>query len=161
MKIEENSVVTLHYILTDGSGNILDNTGAEDPFTYVHGRSRIFPDIRDALEGREKGETLRVIIPPERAYGNRDDSMVTVLPRKEFSGIYNLSPGMQLPVRNGDDVAMVRVLSVEGGNVTVDGNHPLAGETLVFDLTIDNVREAGEGDLYGIDAGFMGGPDQG
>lgn len=157
MKITENSVVTIKYVLTDSCGNILDNTGAEDPFSYVHGRSQLFPDIQIALEGREPDDTLRVTIPPERAFGNRDDSMVVVAPRSDFRGIYNLSPGMQLPVRDGDDVGMVRVLKVEGSDVTIDGNHPLAGVTLVFDITVVTVREAGEEDLSDPDTGFMGG----
>ena len=158
MKISENSVVTFQYVLMDSSGNILDNTGVDEPVTSVQGSSHVYPDIEKALEGREPGDSIRVVIPPERACGNRDDTLVSVVPRSNFRGIYNLAPGMQIPVQDGDDISMVRVLKVEGNEVTIDGNHPLAGETLVFDITITEVWDSDDERAPEADNGFMPGP---
>ncbi len=147
MEITENKVVMFHYTLKDAQGEEIESSRGGDPLAYIHGKSNIIQGLESALEGREAGDEFVVQIPPEEAYGERDERLVQDVPRDIFEGVDDVEVGMQFRAESQAGEQMVTVTEVEGDEVTVDGNHPLAGETLSFDVEITGVREATEEEL--------------
>jgi FKBP-type peptidyl-prolyl cis-trans isomerase SlyD len=148
MQIAERSLVTIHYTLTDSKGEILDSSeGPEggEPLAYVHGLGMIVPGLEEALLGKSAGDHVNVTIPPEGGYGARQEGLVQKVPRDEFPD-GDIEVGMRF--RNGHRVLTVAALDAD--TVTLDGNHPLAGATLNFDVKVVSVREASEQDLAGF-----------
>jgi len=143
MKIAENCIVSIHYRLTDDEGEELDASEEGDPLVYLHGAENIIPGLEEALEGRQAGDQLEVVVQPEDAYGPVDPEMVQTVPRSTFKGVDKLEPGMQFQMKTPDgQVQAVTVQEVGGQEVTIDANHPLAGEVLHFALTVESVRAA-------------------
>ena len=142
MQVAKNKVVSIHYTLKDDAGEVIDSSEGHEPMLYLHGFENIVPGLEAALEGKQAGENVQVSISPVEGYGERDDSMQQVVPREAFQGVDNLEAGMQFRAETEDGHHIVTVTAVEGDEVTVDGNHPLAGETLNFDVTIVEVRDA-------------------
>lgn len=147
MQVAKNRVVTIDYTLTDDDGLVLDSSRGGEPFSYVQGTGSIPPGLEAALEGRSPGEELRVDVPPDQAYGERDESLVEVVPVERFEGADEVQVGQHFQTSDASGTRVVTVVGVEHGMVTVDGNHPLAGETLHFDVKILDVREATPEDL--------------
>ncbi|MGD2117505.1 MAG: peptidylprolyl isomerase [Chromatiales bacterium] len=148
MQIEKHKVVSLNYTLRDEQGEILDQSAEGEPLVYLHGAQDIIPGLEQALEGRAAGESLRVVVPPDQAYGDYEQSLVEVVSRQQFPGIDEIQPGMQFQTTMDDGAPMViRITSVEGDAITVDGNHPLAGLTLVFEVEVADVRQASEEEI--------------
>lgn len=147
MEIGENKVVMFHYTLRDAQGEEIESSREGDPLAYIHGKSNIIQGLESALEGREVGDQFEVEIPPEEAYGKRDERLVQDVPRDIFEGVDDVEVGMQFRAESQAGEQMVTVTEIEGDEVTVDGNHPLAGETLHFDVEITGVREATEEEL--------------
>lgn len=147
MSIVENSVVSFHYTLTNSKGEVLDKSDQE-PLAYLHGGGNIIPGLEKALLGKKAGDKLVVTVEPAEAYGVRDDKLIQNVPRRAFQGIKDIKVGMSFTAQ-GDAGQPMRVVvtRVSGDMVTVDGNHPLAGETLTFDVEITDVREASEEEL--------------
>lgn len=142
MQIAKHRVVTLHYTLKDNDDNILDKS-EDGSFCYLHGANNIIPGLEDALTGKTAGEELSVSIPPEQAYGIHDATKTQSVPREMFPEEQEIKPGMQFHAQGPDGQSLVvTVAKVESDQITVDGNHPLAGETLIFDVTVEQVREA-------------------
>ncbi|MDT8319737.1 MAG: peptidylprolyl isomerase [Xanthomonadales bacterium] len=143
MTIEKNKVVSLHYTLSDAAGEELESSREREPMTYLHGASNIIPGLETALEGRAAGERFEVTVPPEEAYGERDETNVQRIPSKHLKHAGRLAPGrvVQIQTRNGPPM-QVTVVKVGRFNVDVDANHPLAGQALTFDLEITEVRDA-------------------
>jgi len=143
MNIEKDRVVSFHYKLTDDEGNLLDSSEGHGPLSYLHGAQGIIPGLEKALEGHAPGDNLQVTVQPEEAYGEIDPRMIQQVPREAMAGIPDLAVGMTLQADDGTgNVHHVVVKEVGDDTVTVDGNHPLAGKVLHFDVTIDSVREA-------------------
>ena len=143
MNIEKDRVVAIHYKLTDDQGTVIDSSEGQDPLTYLHGAHAIIPGLENALEGKAAGDAFQVAVSPEEGYGEVDDEMVQSVPRSAFAGIEGLEPGMPLQANDGEgNVHHVTVLEVNDDSVTIDANHPLAGQVLHFDVTVDSVREA-------------------
>lgn len=142
MQIAQNSVVAFHYTLTNDAGEVLDSSEGREPLTYLHGAGNIIPGLEKELEGRESGEKLQVSVNPEEGYGETQPALVQEVPRDAFQGVANVEPGMQFQAQTQGGPLMVTVTKVEGDTVTVDGNHPLAGQKLNFDVEIAEVREA-------------------
>ncbi len=143
MNIENGRVVAIHYKLTDDQGNLLDSSEGQPPLQYLQGAQNIIPGLEKALEGKAAGDNLQVTIPPEEAYGEVHPEMVQTVPRSAMQGIDDLQPGMTLQASDGQgNVHHVVVKEVNDDSVVVDGNHPLAGKTLHFDVTVESVREA-------------------
>ena len=142
MQVTVNRVVTIQYTLTDDSGTVLDQAGAEQPLVYLHGAGNIIPGLEKALTDKQSGDQLDVTIAPEDAYGERVESMVQTVPRNMFQGIDSIEPGMRFQAEGNTGPVLVSVTKVEDDQVTIDGNHPLAGETLTFAVEIADVREA-------------------
>ena len=142
MQIEKNRVVTLHYTLRDDQGSVIESSVGRAPMSYLHGKGNIIAGLEQALAGRSTGDKLDVSVPPEKAYGRRDDRLVQIVPRSRFTDGVDLTPGTQLRASGQAGSRVVTVVKVERDFVTVDGNHPLAGHTLHFSVEIAEVRKA-------------------
>lgn len=147
MQVTDKKVVSMKYKLTNDAGEVLDQSPEGQPLTYLHGASNIIPGLEKELSDKSTGDMFKVRIVPEDAYGSRDESMVQVLPRSAFQGVDNIEPGMQFQAQGQNGTVMITVTNVAGDNVTVDGNHPLAGEALTFDVEIEEIRDATEEEL--------------
>jgi FKBP-type peptidyl-prolyl cis-trans isomerase SlyD len=142
MEIADQRAVLLHYVLTDDKGEVLDRSPEDAPLAYLHGAGNIIPGLEKALVGKVKGDKLDVVVPPEEAYGLRSDDMLQQLPRRMFKGISDLKVGMRLHAQSDHGPQVVTVVAMQGDMVTIDGNHPLAGQTLHFAVEIADVRAA-------------------
>jgi len=142
MTIQRNKVVTINYTLTDETGSLLESSEGQEPLTYLHGVGNLIPGLEASLEGKSAGASLKVSVPPEEAYGVWDQEKVMDIPKSQFSGVENVEAGMQFSVESEAGEEVVTVSKVEGDAVTIDANHPLAGKTLTFDVTIVGIREA-------------------
>ncbi|TDO06876.1 MULTISPECIES: FKBP-type peptidyl-prolyl cis-trans isomerase [Halomonas] len=147
MQIAQNSVVAFHYTLTNDAGDVLDSSEGREPLTYLHGAGNIIPGLEKQLEGLAPGDKLQAKVTPEEGYGEVQAQLVQEVPRDAFQGVDNVEPGMQFQAQTQGGPLMVTVTSVEGDTVTVDGNHPLAGQPLNFDVEIAEVREASEDEI--------------
>jgi FKBP-type peptidyl-prolyl cis-trans isomerase SlyD len=154
MQIGKNKVVTLLYTLTDDDGNVVDSS-QDGSFAYLHGASNIIPGLENALSGKGQGDELSVVVAPEEGYGSRDDAKTVVVPRDMFPPNTDIEVGMQFHAQSPDGQnLLVTVVQVEGDRITVDGNHPLAGTTLNFEVKVVDVRDAtddeiGHGHVHG------------
>lgn len=154
MQIAKNRVVSIDYTLTNDKGEVLDKSSAGRPLHYIQGIGQLIPGLEKVLEGKTAGEALKAQIPAKDAYGERDDELRQSIPKENFSDIPNLAVGMELEAESDDGVRVITVVGIEGEEVVVDGNHPLAGMDLTFDVTIVGVREAtsdelGHGHVHG------------
>jgi FKBP-type peptidyl-prolyl cis-trans isomerase SlyD len=146
MIISENAAVLFHYTLTDEGGNQLDSSKGKDPLAYLHGHKNIIPGLEQEMEGKQAGDVMVVTIAPADAYGERQEQMVQEVPRKTFQAD-DIHVGMRFEAQTPNGPLTVVVTGVTDETVTVDGNHPLAGKELTFDVRIDSVREATEEEL--------------
>ena len=142
MKIAHEKVVSIHYTLTNQEGTVLDSSSGNEPLAYLHGFGNIIPGLENALEGKETGEKLSVTVEPEQGYGARDEQLVQAVPRSAFKGVEELAPGMQFQAQGPQGARLVVVTQVAQDVVTVDANHPLAGQTLHFEVEVSEVRAA-------------------
>jgi FKBP-type peptidyl-prolyl cis-trans isomerase SlyD len=143
MQIADNTVVILDYTVTNPEGDLIDSSSESgEPLTYLHGKGDIVPGLEQALTGRRVGDAFQITVPPEEGYGERYDELVQVVSRDQFVGIVNMEVGMQFQTEADGEIHVVTVTALEGDEVVVDANHPLAGETLVFDVTVLEVRPA-------------------
>lgn len=146
MQIADKTVASFHYTLTRPDGSLIetsrDAAGGGEPVTYLHGTDGIIPGLEKALLGKTNGDRVQVTVTPAEAYGERRDDMQQRIPAKYLGGSAKLRPGMQVPLRLEHGTQMVTVLKVGKFSVDIDANHPLAGQTLCFDVEIINVREA-------------------
>ncbi len=147
MNISEQCIASFHYTLTDGSGKVLDTSEGQEPLAYLHGSGNIIPGLEKALLGKTIGDKLNVTIPAAEAYGLRDDTMVQELPSNMFDGIDKIEVGMEFHAETEHGLQVVTVTKVEGDMVFIDGNHPLAGVDLTFDVEITEVRAASEEEM--------------
>jgi len=147
MQLTKDRVATINYTLADGQGNILDQS-TDGSFSYLHGANNIIAGLEDALEGKEAGDTTSVAIEPAEAYGERNLENVQQVPRDLFPDDVEIRVGMQFNAQasSGRPVT-VTVTAIEGDEITVDGNHPLAGVTLHFEVELVDVREASPEEL--------------
>lgn len=157
MRIEKNKVVSMHYKLTGPDGSVLDSSEGREPLTYLHGVGQIIPGLERALEGRTPGDHLTVTVEPAEGYGQRDEQLVRSVMRSKFGRSARVEIGMRFHTPSPDgNHGVSRIARIEGDVVTVDGNHPLAGVPLRFDVSIEGVREATEEEL---EHGHAHGPD--
>lgn len=142
MVIADQKVVSIHYKLTNDDGTVLQESAADEPLSYLHGSGNIIPGLESALSGKTTGDKLSVSVEPEQGYGARNDALVQELPRKLFEGIDVIQEGMQFQAQSDQGAQVITVTKVDGDHITVDGNHPLAGQTLNFEVEVDSVRDA-------------------
>ena len=147
MQAEKDKVVTLDYELTDDDGRTIDRSD-EGNFAYLHGANNIIPGLEQALEGKGKDDELSVKLEPSQAYGEKDLGKIQRVPRKMFPDDIEIQAGMQFQAQGPDGQGLlVTVAGVEQDDVIVDGNHPLAGQTLHFAVKVLDVREATQEEL--------------
>ena len=141
--VERGSVVSLNYVLKDPEGNEIDRSSPQDPFVYLHGYGQIVPGLENALIGLASGAKKSVVVSPEDGYGQVEDSLRTRVNRKQLPSDAKIEVGMQFMADQEDGHNLVfTVMKVEGDQVYLDGNHPLAGVTLHFDVEVLGVRPA-------------------
>jgi FKBP-type peptidyl-prolyl cis-trans isomerase SlyD len=141
MQISKEKVVSIHYTLKDNEGNVLDSSIGRDPLYYIQGIGNLIPGMEEGLEGRSKGDKLEIKVSPEKGYGTRDERLIQKVPRSAFGG-QEVRTGMQFQAGSGHGSQVVTVTEVGLDNITVDGNHPLAGVELNFSVEVMEVRNA-------------------
>lgn len=147
MLIAKDRVVAFHYTLTNSRGDTLDTTRGGLPLLYLHGHRNLLPGLEQRLEGHSSGDCFTVTLVPEEAYGLRDGELVQRLPCALFDATAGIAVGDTLQAQSEDGELPVQVIAVDAESITVDGNHPLAGETLHYAIEIRHVREAAEDEL--------------
>lgn len=143
MVVADKKVVSFHYTLTDEGGQQLESTRErEQPMAYLHGARNIIPGLERAMTGKAAGESFRVTIEPADAYGERNPGNHRRIPIKHFRDAKQLKPGQMVNIQTRQGNFQAVVIKVGRFNVDVDANHPLAGQTLTFDVEIVGVRDA-------------------
>ena len=141
MQVGKNKVVSIDYTLTNDGGQVIDTSQGREPLTYLHGAGNLIPGMEGGLEGKAAGDQTKLTIAPADAYGERDEQMVQDVPRSAF-GTADVKAGMQFQARTPEGPRVVTIVGVKDDQVTVDANHPLAGQTLHFDVKVVDVRDA-------------------
>jgi FKBP-type peptidyl-prolyl cis-trans isomerase SlyD len=147
MQVSDKMAVSINYTLTNEGGEKLDSSIGEDPMVYLHGLGQIIPGLETALKGKAVGEKFSVTVAPKDAYGERRDDMLQVVAKSMFKDMGEVEVGMQFHADASHGVNVVTVTKVEGDEVTIDGNHPLSGEALTFDVEVVDIRPATEDEL--------------
>ncbi len=147
MQIAKDRVVSIHYTLKNDAGTVIDSSEGAEPLVYLHGAQNIIPGLEKALEGKVADDALQVSIDPTEAYGEYKKALTQVVPSSMFQGVETIEVGMEFQAQTDQGMEVIRIADVDGDNITIDGNHPLAGERLHFDVAIAEVREASEDEL--------------
>ena len=143
MKVGKDKVVLMHYTLKNDAGVVIDSSEGGDPLPFLLGHGNIIPGLESALEGSKVGDKLEVSIKPEEGYGVRMKDAIQEIPSSALKGVDEVKVGMQLQSQDQDgNEFLVTVTKIEDDKITVDGNHPLAGETLHFSVSIESIRKA-------------------
>lgn len=148
MNIMKDKVVTIDYSLRDAAGKLLDSSDGSEPLIYLHGNDNIIPGLEKHLDGKKAGDSVNCVVPAAEAYGERDESLVFKVARKDFGENTEVTPGMQFEAHGEEGSQIVTVVDIAGEEVTIDANHPLAGETLHFDVKVLDIREATDDELH-------------
>jgi FKBP-type peptidyl-prolyl cis-trans isomerase SlyD len=135
-------VVTIHYTLKDDGGAVLDSSAGGEPLAYIQGHGNLVVGLEKALEGKQDGNSVSVIVSPAEGYGIRDESLIQRVPKRALQGSGTIKKGMQFQARTDDGMRLFTVTAIIGDMITLDGNHPLADQNLHFDVNIVGVREA-------------------
>jgi FKBP-type peptidyl-prolyl cis-trans isomerase SlyD len=148
MNITKDTVVHFDYTLTGPDGRTIDSSEGKQPLAYLHGANNIIKGLENALDGKQAGDQLNVIVPAAEGYGERNEQLVQRVPRSAFQGANEIKPGMQFQARGPQgQTAVVTVTNVDPNEITVDANHPLAGVPLNFAVTVREVRAATQEEL--------------
>lgn len=149
MKISKNTVVSIDYTLKDDAGEVLDSSQGGEPLAYLHGHGQIVDGLERALEGKGVGDNIKVSVPPKEGYGERNNAKVLKIERSRLPSDVTPEIGMQLAAEGPKgEVVPLWVTSVHGDEVTLDGNHPMAGKTLHFTVDVRGVREASKEEMH-------------
>ena len=150
-RIEDNRVVVVRYHMRDENGRELDSSDDGEPITYIHGHDQILPGLERALSGKAAGDTASVVVEAEDGFGPHHEELVIQVPRGNLE--FEAQPGMVVEARRGDGQShYFQVVDVTDDSVTLDGNHPLAGRTLQFDVEVESVRTATSEELETVAA---------
>lgn len=142
MEIAADRVVTIHYTLKNDDGTVLDSSTGGEPLAYIQGHGNLVSGLEKALEGKQGGNVLAVVVAPADGYGTRDELLIQRVPKRALQGAGDIKKGMQFQARTDEGMRLFTVTAVIGDMVTLDGNHPLADQTLHFDVEVLSVREA-------------------
>ena len=146
MTITSDSVVSLHYTVSTEDGTELDSSAGKAPLVVLQGRRFLIEGLEEALIGKEKGDKFNLSVEPEKAYGERVDALVQRVPRTMFDGM-DVEVGMSFRATTPEGEQSVIIIETTEDEVVVDGNHPLAGIPLTFDVEVVDVRDATEEEL--------------
>lgn len=148
LSIGNNLVVSMHYTLTNNDGEVLDSSEGSEPLAYLHGAENIIPGLEKALAGKVEGDTLQVKVEPAEGYGEVMPELIQPVDIAAFHGVESIEVGMAFEAEGQDgSMETIVVKKVEGDEITIDANHPLAGVVLNFDVEIVDVREASEEEI--------------
>jgi len=142
MQIAKQRVVSIEYTLTDDEGTVLDSSRGREPLVYLHGVGQMIPGLEAALTDKVAGEALQVRVLPAEAYGERDDTLVQKAARSQLRGVAEIEVGMQFQASGPQGRQVVTVVAIDGDEITLDANHPLAGVPLNFAVEVVAVRAA-------------------
>jgi FKBP-type peptidyl-prolyl cis-trans isomerase SlyD len=142
MQVQDNAVVRIDYTLRDDAGEVLETSEGREPMAYMHGVGQMLPGLERAMAGKAAGDALNVTVAPEEGYGEHNAELVQSVPRDVFEGVEKIEPGMRFTAQTAAGPCPVTVTEVGEEQVKIDANHPLAGHTLHFDVTVVEVREA-------------------
>lgn len=147
MKIENNRVVQIHYTLKDDQGEVLDSSAGQSPLPYIHGIGALIPGLEKELLGKQAGEKFSAVIAPADGYGDYNKDQVFQVSADGFEGDEDLEIGIQVQLDTENGPAIATITGIDGEEVTLDLNHPLAGVSLHFDVEVVEVREATQQEL--------------
>ncbi len=142
MKVINNSVVTLEYVLMDSTGEVLESSKVDGEYDYLHGVGEMLPGVEKALTGLEKGAEIDIVISPGDGFGIRSEELIFEIEKDIFPKDSALEEGMEFDVEDEDGDNIITILEVRGDKVLIDKNHPLAGETLRVKAEIIDIRLA-------------------
>ena len=142
MQIAADAVVLIHYTLKDDDGKVLDSSDGGEPLAYIQGHGNLVPGLEKALEGKKDGDALAVTLSPDEGYGTRNETLVQRVPKRSLQGSGEIRKGMQFRAQTEEGLRVFTVTAVVGDMVSLDGNHPLADQTLHFDVEVVSVRAA-------------------
>jgi FKBP-type peptidyl-prolyl cis-trans isomerase SlyD len=142
MLIADKKVASFHYTLSNEQGEQIESSRERQPMSYLHGSRNIIPGLEKALTGKAAGDQFQVTIPPDEAYGERRTDQVQRIPAKHFRDAKKLQPGRRVSIQTRRGPVQATVVKVGRFNIDVDTNHPLAGQTLTFDVEVTEVRDA-------------------
>jgi len=142
MHVQEKAVVGIHYTLKNDAGETIDSSDGGEPLHFLQGSGGIIKGLEAALDGKVAGDRLDVVIEPEDGYGIRRDELIQEVPRSAFGGVEDIQVGMTFQAQTDSGTVPIQIAAVGEETVTVDGNHPLAGERLHFAVSVEEVREA-------------------
>ena len=145
--VANNQVVTIHYTLTDPDGEVIDSSEGAEPMAYLHGAQNIIPGLERALEGKTVGDEIEVTVEAADAYGEYSEDRVQQVPMEAFEEMEKVEPGMMVTAQTESGQVNLLVTEVDETTVTVDANHPLAGKSLKFEVSIEAIRDASEEEL--------------
>ncbi|MCP4749913.1 MAG: peptidylprolyl isomerase [Proteobacteria bacterium] len=142
MIIEKNRAVSINYVLTNDAGETLDSTQYQTPMVYLHGANNILPVLENALEGKTLKSRVRTKVTPGDGYGEYNEELVQSVPLSSFPNADKIKAGTQFQLDTSQGPKIATITKVENGEFTLDMNHPLAGQTLNFDIEVVDIREA-------------------
>lgn len=148
MNIADNSVVEIHYTLTDSEGEKIDSSEGGEPLKFLQGAGNIIPGLEREMLGKAVGDKFQVVIAPQDGYGETNPQLIQQMPASAFQGVEKLEVGMVFHAQSsGGQPIQVEIIDIEGDNVTINGNHPLAGVELHFSIEVVSVREASDDEV--------------
>lgn len=145
--VEKDKVVSINYTLKDDQNNVIDQSTEQEPLLYLHGHQNIIPGLENQLTGKNIGDEIKVTVEPKDGYGEYLDELVQEATKDQFQGVADLKEGLQVQAMTSQGPMIFQIIKVDGENITLDGNHPLAGQTLHFEVKILEVRDASEEEL--------------
>jgi FKBP-type peptidyl-prolyl cis-trans isomerase SlyD len=141
-KIAANMAVEIHYTLTDGAGETVDSSRDAEPLPYIHGTEALVEGLEKELDGKSVGDKIKTSVSPAEGYGEVNPELTQSVPRELFQFDGDIEIGMRFEAEAENGVELVTVIGLDDKTITIDANHPLAGETLNFDVEIISIREA-------------------
>lgn len=146
MQITQNVAAAIHYTLRNKAGQIIDSSEGKDPLHYLHGHGNLILGMESGLEGKSMGDKFNIVVAPEQGYGLLDDGLITTVPHTAF-GEHQPTIGDRFQAGHGDERYVVEVTAITENGITVNGNHPLAGEELHFEVEVISVRIATDDEI--------------
>jgi len=148
LNITDNTVVSINYTLKGDSGEVIDTSEGREPLQFLFGAGMIIPGLENELAGKAAGEKFKVSVDPEQGYGERSEDMIQKVPAADLSHLEGLAVGAAVQAQSSDGQTVNLVVTeMTDSEITLDGNHPLAGATLHFEGDVVEVRAATEDEI--------------